>query len=71
MLAKRSGPPLGKGTGVTPPGPHNLLRGRLEVEEEHRLGMLLCPRSGVGRCMALCHTPVSRRTRSQAHWAVR
>ena len=32
------------------------------VEEEHRLGMLLCPRSGVGRGMALCHTPVSRRT---------
>ena len=29
------------------------------------------PVSGVGRGMALCHTPVSRRTRSQAHWAVR
>ena len=28
MLAKRSGPPLGKGTGVTPPGPHNLMRAR-------------------------------------------
>ena len=28
MLATRSGPPLGKGTGVTPSGPHKLLRGR-------------------------------------------
>ena len=47
---------------MTPPGPHNLMRVRPVVEEEHRLGMLLCPRSGVGRGMALCHTPVSRRT---------
>ena len=34
--------------------------------------MLLFPRYlGVGGSMALCHAPVSRRTRSQAHYAVR
>ena len=31
----------------------------------------LFPRQGVGGVMAFCHAPVSRRTCSQAHWAVR
>ena len=60
MLATRSGPPLGKGTGVTPPGPHKLMRGRLEVEDEHRLGMLLFPRYQAWGEAWLCATPWSR-----------
>ena len=45
---------------MTPPGPHNLMRGRLEVEEEHRLGMLLCPRHQAWGEAWLCATPRSR-----------
>ena len=57
---KRSGPPLGKGTGVTPPGPHKLMRGRPGGGGEAPPGHVSCsPGMGVGGAW-LCATPRSR-----------
>ena len=49
MQAKQSGPPLGQQTGVTPPGPHNLMRARPGGRRGAPPGRVGCfPGTGVG-----------------------